>query len=50
MTNCKTMDLMRERTLDTYRVQAKLMIGQAALQFNQAPPQYNTASQQYNNA
>jgi hypothetical protein len=48
--DCKTMDLMRERTSDTYRVQVKLMTGQAALQFNQEPPQYNALPQQYNNA
>jgi hypothetical protein len=43
------MDLMRERTSDTYRVQAKMMTGQDASQFNQAPPQYNIVPQQYNN-
>jgi ribosomal protein S18 len=34
----KTMDLMRERTSDTYRVQAEMMTGKDAPQFNQAPP------------
>jgi len=45
----RTMDLIRERTSDTYRVQAEMMTGKDALQFNQAPPQYNIVPQQYNN-
>jgi hypothetical protein len=32
--DCRTMDLMRERTSDTYRVQDELMSGKAAPQFN----------------
>jgi hypothetical protein len=28
--DCRTMELMRKITLDTYRVQEKIMIGQAA--------------------
>jgi hypothetical protein len=39
---------MRERTLDTYRVQAEMMKGKFVLHFNQVPTPYNTAPQQYN--
>jgi hypothetical protein len=46
--DCRTMDLMRERTSDTYRVQEEMMTGKVAPQFNQVPPPYNTAQQQYN--
>jgi hypothetical protein len=46
--DCKTMDLMREITLDAYRVQEEMMIAQFAPQFNQVPALYNTAQQQYN--
>jgi hypothetical protein len=42
--DCRTMDLMRERTSDTYRVQEEMMTGQVAPQFNQVPPQYNTVA------
>jgi hypothetical protein len=42
------MDLMRERNLDTYRVQENMMTGKYAAQFNQVPPPYNNAQQQYN--
>jgi hypothetical protein len=35
--DCRTMDLMRERTSDAYRVQAEMMTGQATPQFNQVP-------------
>jgi hypothetical protein len=41
-TDCRTMELMRERTSDAYRVQAEMMIGQAAPQFNQVQAPYNT--------
>jgi hypothetical protein len=47
---CRIMELMRERTLDAYRVQAEMMTRQAAPQFNQAPSPYNTAQPQYNTA
>jgi hypothetical protein len=40
--DCRTMDLMRERTSATYRVKTEMMKGKDAPQFNQAPPQYNT--------
>jgi hypothetical protein len=40
---CRTMELMRERTLDAYRVQAKMMTGQAVPEFNLVPTPYNTA-------
>jgi hypothetical protein len=43
--DCRTMELMWERTSDSYRVQAKMMTGKAAPQFNQAPAPYNTAKQ-----
>jgi hypothetical protein len=46
--DCRTMELMRERTSDAYRVQAEMMTGQATPQFNQVPAPYNTAQQQYN--
>jgi hypothetical protein len=36
--NCKTMDLMREQTLDMYRVQVEMMKRQVAPQFSQVPP------------
>jgi hypothetical protein len=39
---CRTMDLMRERTSDAYRVQAEMMIGKFIPQFNQGPSPYNT--------
>jgi hypothetical protein len=42
------MELMQERTLDTYRVQADMMTGQATPQFNQVPSLYNTTHKQYN--
>jgi hypothetical protein len=48
--DCRTMELMRERTSDAYRVQAEMMTGQETPQFNQAPAPYNTAQQQYNTA
>jgi hypothetical protein len=32
--DCRKMDLMRERTLDKYRVQEEMMMGQVAPQFN----------------
>jgi hypothetical protein len=46
----RTMELMRERTLETYRVQVEMMIGQDAPDFNQVPTPYNTTTQQYNTA
>jgi hypothetical protein len=45
--DCKTMELMWERTSDTYRVQAEMMLGQVAPQFTQAPTPYNTTQQEY---
>jgi hypothetical protein len=36
------MELMRERTSDTYRVQEEMMTGKVAPQFNQVPAPYNT--------
>jgi hypothetical protein len=48
--DCRTMDLMRERTSDAYRVQEEMMTGQATPQFNQVPAPYNTVQQQYNTA
>jgi hypothetical protein len=42
--DCRTMELMRERTSDAYRVQAEMMTGQAAPQFNQTPAPYNTCN------
>jgi hypothetical protein len=55
--DCRTMELMWERTSDAYRVWAEMMTGQAAPQFTQSlspyntmQQQYNIASQQYNNA
>jgi hypothetical protein len=44
------MELMQERTSDTYRVQAKMMTGKVMPQFNQSLAPYNTAQQQYNNS
>jgi hypothetical protein len=46
----RTIELMRERTSDTYRVQEKMMTGKIAPHFNQVPPPYNKVQQQYNNA
>jgi hypothetical protein len=43
------MELMRERTLDTHRLQEEVMIGQVAPRFSQVQPQYNNVQQQYNN-
>jgi hypothetical protein len=37
------MELMRERTLDTYRVKEKIMKRQVAPKFIQVPPPYNNA-------
>jgi hypothetical protein len=42
------MELMRERTSDAYRVEAKMMTGKAGPKFNQVPSPYNIAQQQYN--
>jgi hypothetical protein len=39
------MDLMRERTLDTYRVQEEMMKEQVAPYFIQVAPSYNTTQQ-----
>jgi hypothetical protein len=41
--DCRTMELMQERTSDAYRVHAEIMTGQAMPQFNQALAPYNTA-------
>jgi hypothetical protein len=41
--DCGTMELMRERTSDAYKVQVEMMTGQVAPQFNQVPTPYNTA-------
>jgi hypothetical protein len=48
--DCRTMELMRERNSDTYRVQEEMMSGQATPHFNQVPPPYNNVQQQYNTA
>jgi hypothetical protein len=44
----RKMELMREQTSDTYRVQEEMMTGKFAPQFNQVPTPYNIAPQQYN--
>jgi hypothetical protein len=46
--DCRTMELMREGTSNTYRVQVEIMKRQATPQFNQIPTPYNTTPQQYN--
>jgi hypothetical protein len=46
----RTMELMTEITLDTYRVQEEMMTGQDTPQFNQVPPPYNNVKKYYNNA
>jgi hypothetical protein len=46
--DCRTMDLMRERTSDAYRVKEEMMIRQATPQYNQVPAPHNTAQQKYN--
>jgi hypothetical protein len=48
--DCGTMDLMREITLYTYRVQEEMMTGKTAPQFNQVLAPYNTTQQQYHTA
>jgi hypothetical protein len=45
---CRTMELMKERTSDTYRVQTEMMTGKVAPKFNQVPSPYNIIPQQYN--
>jgi hypothetical protein len=47
--DCRTLELMRERTSDTYRVQAEMMTGKATPQFNNVQPQFNLVQPQYNN-
>jgi hypothetical protein len=42
------MELMRERTSDTYKVQAEMMTVKFAPYFNQVPAPYNIVPQQYN--
>jgi hypothetical protein len=42
---CRTMDLLKERTSDTYKVQEEMMSGKVSPQFNQVPPPYNNAQQ-----
>jgi hypothetical protein len=46
--DCRTMELIHERTFDAYRVQVEMMMGKSAPQFNPVPIPYNTAQQQYN--
>jgi hypothetical protein len=46
--DCRTMELMRERTTYTYRVQEEMMTGKFSPHFNQVPSPYNIAPQQYN--
>jgi hypothetical protein len=46
--DCRTMELMRERTSYTYRVQVEMMTGQDTSQFNLIPPPYNNAQKHYN--
>jgi hypothetical protein len=43
------MEMMRETTSDTYRVQEEMMKVEVAPHFNQVPPPYNNVQQQYNN-
>jgi hypothetical protein len=38
---CRKMEMMRERTSDTYRVKVEMMIGKSAPQFKQVTPPYN---------
>jgi hypothetical protein len=51
---CKTMELLRERTPDTYKVQVEMMTMKDAPEFNQirtpykTMPQYNTTQPQHN--
>jgi hypothetical protein len=42
------MDMMRQRTSYTYRVQVEMTIGQFAPHFNQVPLPYNNVQRQYN--
>jgi len=44
--DCRTLEMMKERTLDSYRVHDEPMTGQPAQQFTKSP-QYNNV-QQYN--
>jgi hypothetical protein len=48
--DCRTMDLLRERTSDAYKVQVEMMTGKATPLFNQVLAPYNIAQQHYNNA
>jgi hypothetical protein len=45
---CRTMDLMRETTSYTYRVQVDMMTGKNGPHFNQVIPPYNNAQPHYN--
>jgi len=45
---CRTIDLMRERTSDMYKMQEKMITGKTTPPFNQVPPPYNNLQQQYN--
>ena len=38
--DCRTLELMRERNSDTYRVQEEMMIGKVAPQFENVPPPF----------
>jgi hypothetical protein len=46
--DCRTMELMRERASNAYRVQAEMMTGKEMPQFNQTIVPYTTEQQQYN--
>jgi hypothetical protein len=47
--DCRTMELMREITSNTYRVKVEMMTVQVAPEFIQVSPPYNNVHQQYNN-
>jgi hypothetical protein len=47
--DCRTLELMRERNLDTYIVQEEMMTSKDTPQFNNMQPQFNPAQPQYNN-
>jgi hypothetical protein len=46
---CRNMELMRERTSDTYRVQLEMMIGQYENQYSKVQQPYKNEKHQYNN-
>ena len=48
--DCRILELMRERTSDTYKVKEEMMALKYAPYFNQVPPLFNPSQPQYNNA